>query len=312
MKLNVQPVVYVVAVSGGVDSVVLLDILARWFREPSAERISRGVNRQHVRLVVAHLDHGMREDSAHDRKFVGSRAQHYGLPFKFEEVQLGGGTSEATAREARYAFLRHIKQTEGAQAIVTAHHEDDVFETAVINLLRGTGRKGLSSLAATDEIYRPLLATPKAHILAYAHANKLQWHEDSTNKDDDYLRNYVRHHIMSRFDAEARSRLRQLIANTRGVNIQIDEMLAHQLHLQPSHESLDRQWFIMLPHSVAVEIIAAWFRSRDGISFDRKLLERIVIAAKRYAPGKLIDIDKWHILLVEREKLVLTKRAMIL
>lgn len=285
---------YVVAVSGGVDSVALLHIL---HGTPG------------VQLIVAHYDHGIREDSAADREFVEYLAKLYDVAFAYDEGRLGAGASEAAAREARYAFLRRVKAASGAQAIVTAHHEDDVFETAIINLLRGTGRKGLSSLNSTDELYRPLLTTPKKNLLAYARAHKLQWREDSTNASDDYLRNYVRHHILPKFDDAACDRLRKLIATTRETNVQIDQMLAEQLHLQPDYDVLDRHWFIMLPHAVAREIIAAWLRGRGVMDFDKALLERVVIAAKMYAPGKQIDVNGRYIILVRKNDLALTART---
>jgi len=286
---------YVVAVSGGVDSVVLLDILVKHM--PAS------------RLVVAHFDHGIRDDSAADRQFVQTLAQRYGLGFAFDEGHLGAAASEAVAREARYNFLRKAKAAAKADHIITAHHEDDVFETAILNLLRGTGRKGLSSLRSTNEIYRPLLATPKDHIRAYATKHGLQWREDSTNANDDYLRNYVRHNIMSRFDTKAKQRLRDLIAATRNMNIEIDSLLAEQLHLQPGGDTLDRQWFIMLPHNVAREIIAAWLRRLGVTDFNRQLLEQIVVAGKTFAAGKQVDVNGRYIIKVSNERLVIGLRA---
>ncbi len=98
----------------------------------------------------------------------------------------------------RYDFLEEVRRHYNAQAIITAHHQDDVIETALLNLLRGTGRKGLSSLRSSDTIIRPLLAIPKQVIREYAETNTIEWHEDSTNKDDRYLRNFVRHQMVPR------------------------------------------------------------------------------------------------------------------
>src|SRR5437870_1107332 len=99
-----------------------------------------------VKLIVAHFDHGMRPDSEKDRQFVQVVTEKYGLPFVFSEGRLGPKASEATARTARYKFLEKTKKAEGAKTIITAHHQDDVLETAIINLLRGTGRRGLTAL----------------------------------------------------------------------------------------------------------------------------------------------------------------------
>src|SRR6476469_10942255 len=167
MRIEIPGGKYVVAVSGGVDSVVLLDLL----------RLYPG-----VKVTVAHFDHGIREDSHLDRAYVAELAKRYRLPFVYDKGQLGPDASEAEARRARYDFLSKVQQKTGSDALVTAHHENDVLETAIINLLRGTGRKGLSSLTNGEGIIRPLLDVPKSEIIDYAKRHGLQWREDSTNK----------------------------------------------------------------------------------------------------------------------------------
>jgi tRNA(Ile)-lysidine synthase len=289
---------YVVAVSGGVDSMVLLHIMYLQSQQHTG-----------MRLIVAHFDHGVREDSAEDRHLVERQAKAYGLPFVYDRGYLGADVSELAAREARYKFLRRVKDSAEATYIATAHHEDDVFETAIINLLRGTGRKGLTALRTRDDLYRPLIKTPKAHIRVYADRNAVEWREDSTNLSDDYLRNYVRHNIMPKFDAVARDRLRRLLETTHETNEEIDSLLAEQLHLQPAGDILDRQWFIMLPHAVAREIVAAWLRKLGVANFDKQTLERITIAAKTYLPGKQIDINARFIVAVYMDRLVMRARA---
>lgn len=133
----VPPGTYIVAVSGGVDSVVLLDMLAK---------------QADLQLVIAHFDHGIREDSKQDALFVAHLAAKYHVPFESERVELGHGASEALAREKRYAFLRMMFKKYNADAIITAHHQDDVIETSMINILRGTGRHGLSSSKALPNL----------------------------------------------------------------------------------------------------------------------------------------------------------------
>lgn len=291
---DTEPVAYVVAVSGGVDSVVLLDILAqRWPAE---------------RLLVAHFDHGIREDSADDRWFVEALARSYGLRFAFDEGQLGKETSEALARDKRYEFLRRVKQAHGASHIVTAHHQDDLLETAIINMLRGTGRKGLSSLQSNGELYRPLLETPKAHIVTYANKRGLRWREDSTNSDPRYLRNHVRQVIMPRLDSQARQKLLELIKATRLLNENIDELVDDHLQTNSDQNRLNRQWFKVLPDDVAKEVVATWLRGVDGVVIDRKMVERAVQAVRTLDPGKQIDINGRYILEVGRHDVVLRRR----
>lgn len=293
IRISVEPGTYVVAVSGGVDSVVLLELLQQL---------------PNLKLAVAHFDHGIREESGEDRLFVQELARHYGMPFVYKEGNLGPHASEAAARAARYVFLRKVVQAADAKAILTAHHEDDMLETAILNLLRGTGRKGLSSLKNTDDIIRPLLAVPKQDIITYAKDQGLTWHEDRTNASTVYLRNYIRHKLMPHFDAESREQLRRLIAATASANAEIDEMLASHLSLQPSADTLDRHELVMLPHKISRELIAAWLRAHEIRTFDKKTIERITVAAKTFLPGKLIDVDSRYVIQVKKDILALTLR----
>lgn len=165
---------YVVAVSGGVDSVVLLHMLA---------------GQSGHKLIVAHFDHGIRNDSASDAAFVGELAKKYGLPYETRREELGKTASEELARDRRYSFLRDVAGHHDGH-IVTAHHGDDIVETIAINMTRGTGWRGLAVL--DSDVVRPLLHMTKPEIIAYAKEHELQWHEDSTNASDAYLRNRIR------------------------------------------------------------------------------------------------------------------------
>jgi tRNA(Ile)-lysidine synthase len=285
MQIEIPAGKYVVAVSGGVDSTVLLDLL----------RLYPG-----VKLVVAHYDHGIRQDSAEDRLFVQGLARRHRLPYVYDRGRLGAGASEAEARKARYTFLRKVQQASGSSALVTAHHQDDVLETAVINLLRGTGRKGLSSLTSGEGIIRPLLEVPKNEIIDYAKRHGLQWHEDSTNSSDDYVRNHVRHNILPGWSPEAKARLLQISRHMQSVNQEVDGLLDSQVQ-----GKLDREWFILLPHNVTKEVLAAWLRLHNIADFDRKTLERLAVAGKVAEPGKSVDVVKGHVMKVGRDFLAL-------
>lgn len=275
MNIELEPGKYIVAVSGGVDSVVLLDMLR---------------DLPDVKLVVAHFDHGMRSDSVDDRRFVESLAQTYELPFAYQEGRLGTGASEAAARQARYDFLESVRRKHGAQALVTAHHQDDVLETAIINLLRGTGRKGLSALNDKPGLRRPLLKVPKSDLISYARQHGLEWREDSTNADEAYLRNYIRHRLLPRFDQQNRQNFLDLIQRSQDNNDQLDTLLASQIREQSSEGGLDRRWFGQLPHQVALEVMAVWLRENEVRNFDRKTLERLVVAAKTAPNGQQFDV----------------------
>jgi len=290
MKALVAPGLYVVAVSGGVDSVVLLDLLRR---EPG------------VRLIVAHYDHGIRDDAVADRRFVHDLARTHGLPFVYDEGKLGAGASEAQAREARYAFLHAVRTRSGAQAIITAHHEDDLLETTVLNLLRGTRRKGLHSLKSTDIVKRPLLGHQKKQLISYARANGLVWREDSTNSSDKYRRNQVRHHVMTKLSPIQRQHLSAHVRRAGRINKELDEILVNMLHMQPAVDELDRVFFAKLPHEVARELMHLWLGRAGVRDMTSKRLELIVVAAKTYKRGQRISLDQARYIVVQSRRLAL-------
>ncbi len=175
---------YLVGVSGGRDSVALLHGLrAAGYR----------------RLVVAHLDHGLRgEASAEDARFVARLAAEWKLPLEHgaaDVLALAERTRcsvETAAREARYAFFAKAVGRRRCRAVFLAHHADDQVETFLFNLLRGAGPAGLAAMAADDErvvgrrrlrVIRPLLDVWRAEIDAYVAAHGLAWREDLTNAD---------------------------------------------------------------------------------------------------------------------------------
>lgn len=293
MKPKIEPGKYVVAVSGGVDSMVLLHLLAA---------------KADIELVVAHFDHGIRPDSHEDEQLVSRTAQQLGLRYISEEGHLQLGVSEDIARDARYAFLHRELRQEKAQAIIMAHHQDDVLETMVINMVRGTNRKGLSSLVSGDVIIRPLLNVPKAEILAYAKTHKITWHEDSTNADMRYLRNYIRKTVMPRLAEDQRRELLTINETMQAKNQAIDTLIAEILRSIISDKGLNRSAFIMLPHAIAREVMAAWLRSEYVRDVSSQQIERLVVAAKIGRLHATYDVDKLKIMNIGRKFLIITPR----
>ena len=175
----------VVAVSGGVDSVVLLDFLVRFFRNKNGQKWLE------ENLIVAHFEHGIRgEESKQDLKFVEELTTKYGVKFEFENGNLGEKASEDTARNARYIFLRKITKRENA-IIFTAHHKNDLAETFALNLARGGGWRAVACFDSSD-IERPFLRFSKSEIMKIAKEKGLEWREDSTNFSQKYTRNRIR------------------------------------------------------------------------------------------------------------------------
>lgn len=285
--MNIKPGKYIAAVSGGVDSIVLLDMLAK---QPGVE------------LVLAHFDHGIREDSTEDALFARELASKYGLQIEIERVELGNTASEAEAREARYDFLKRVQQKHGAVGIITAHHQDDLLETSIINLLRGTGHRGLHSLKSRPELLRPLLNLKKVDVLEYAKERSLKWREDSTNQDTKYLRNKIRADVIPNGDALWRQKMLGHIEKAAAVGAkldrEIDELLGHAM--RSGQVTLSRNWFVKLPHAVAGEVIVAVLRKLKVEDIDRHLVERLTLQIKTAKPGKKLDIDKNHYILMTK------------
>lgn len=264
---------YIVAVSGGIDSVVLLDLLAK---KKLVDFTSRSLFFEpEYKVVVAHFNHGIRSNSGDDARFVEELAASYDMEFELGEAKLGPNTSEAKARDFRYDFLRHCCKEYNSSNIITAHHQDDLIETALINLLRGTSWRGMNSLKEFSKldqinIMRPLLSLPKSKLRNYADINNLKWVEDSTNLDQDYLRNFVRLTLVPaatannpRFIPE----LIELIENIQKLDPEIELELT-KLNLQNSDQSknevtLSRYDFIMWPEIVANEVVYKILRNLD-------------------------------------------------
>src|SRR3989442_13916509 len=135
-RLSPAPGTAVLAVSGGRDSVALLDLMR-------AVAPGRGLS-----LVVAHADHGIQTDSRLVGEAVSRLAQSCGVAFELGELHLGSDATETAARRARYAWLAVVRQAHAARYLVTAHHSDDQIETILLRVLRGSGPAGLAGKPA--------------------------------------------------------------------------------------------------------------------------------------------------------------------
>ncbi len=290
MLLNYKPHIesdnFILAVSGGVDSVVLLDILSN----------------MNYKFVVAHYDHGIRSNSYEDKIFVEKLANKYNKPFFYAEGQLGSGASEDFARNKRYEFLEKIKKDTHANLIVTAHHQDDEIETAIINILRGTGRLGISSMQSNEYLSRPLLIFSKKEILEYAQTKNLNWVEDYTNLDTAYLRNRVRLQVIPKMSDLQRGKFLEYIKISKELNKKIEPLLA-RLASQIQHKGrpvISRQKFISLPDNLSQEFIHYLLRNLGYKNYDKKNIDNIAIGIKTLKPGKVIEFAGGKIIITKR------------
>lgn len=179
-----RPEPLVVAVSGGLDSCVLLHAL-------------RFTGALGTRLVVAHLDHAMRPESAADARWMAGLCTAWDVPLHASRLKTTP-TSEDTARTLRYDFLERVRGETGACAIITAHHADDQAETVLFRVLRGTGVDGLRGIPAARApgILRPMLGVWRPEIEAYAKAHHVSCRPDATNDAPGFARNVIRHRLL--------------------------------------------------------------------------------------------------------------------
>ncbi len=268
---------YVVAVSGGVDSVVLLDMIVHG-RLPVLNSQLLNAN-----LIVAHFDHGIRPESAEDALFVKRLAEKYGLPYETRREKLGVDAGEQLARDRRYIFLREIAKKYHAK-IMTAHHLDDLVETIAINTVRGTGWRGLAVLDSQD-IERPLLTMTKTALIEYAKEHKLAWREDATNQDTKYLRNDIRHKL-SKIDDETRTALKRYRDRQVFLRKEIDNESDRLIGASPYR----RNMFIMVSDKAAMELLRAVFIKEYGWAPTRPQLGRALMAIKTIRAGKSYDV----------------------
>lgn len=247
-------------------------------------------------IVVAHFDHGIRENSGLDVEFVQVRAEEYGVEFRSDKAELGAGASEAEAREARYRFLTQVANEVGGE-IWTAHHLDDLVETVAINFLRGTGWRGLAGLGR-EGVRRPFLEMEmfyepmdRAAIFEYAAKRRLRFREDPSNSWDEYLRNRVRQELDNLLSFEQKLEIYELWQEQLKARTEIDKIINAVL---PEDGKFERKWFRELDadesgRKVALEILRAAV-IRASISATRPQLEDFRQAILNYGSGKSFNL----------------------
>ena len=179
-----------IAVSGGADSVALAFLLTKGGTKKNASK----------RFVILHVDHGLRQESAEEYRFVKSLAKRLGLPFRGTHAKVErrkGESLEMAARRVRLAFFAKCMKTLKLDAVATGHHMDDVAETFLMKLKR----MSLSGIRETSEVngikfVRPLLGCRDSELKDYLRKYNEQWREDASNADVSIERNKVRHEVI--------------------------------------------------------------------------------------------------------------------
>lgn len=312
----------VLAISGGIDSMVLLDIMGSYWRGTIVEQweMLQKLGAARMRITAATFDHGTRPSAEDDAGFVQRVcAEKFDLPCIPGQGNLGEDTSEEAARQQRYEFLREIaRQMDDPNrflsrvptrkkpnlppmmpeptVIYTAHHLDDLVESVAINLLRGTGWRGLAVLDASG-VRRPFLEPElmppplrdlvpfdKKLIYEYAARFTVTFRQDPTNYEDNYLRNRVREKLQN---FKHKKEIYELWQKQKKLKREIDELVGELLPKEG--EAWQRSWFGDLEKPVALELLRAG-TLRAGTTATRPQLEDFRQAILNYAPGKYFNL----------------------
>lgn len=251
-----------VAVSGGSDSVALLDLLIKWRGdEPCAPAIS-----------VATVDHRLRPQSRVEAQAVAQMCAAYSvrhrvLVWQGKKPKTG---VPAAARQARYRLLGEEAKRLGFAQILTAHTLDDQGETVLMRLMRGSGLRGLGGMRAlTDKagmrIVRPLLAISRARLQAHLKHQKIVWHDDPTNEDTNYLRPRLRQ-IMALLATEGLTaeRLSEVARKLQRADAAIEHMTLALMAQQEGDGRIARQIYCDAPEEVRLRCLAKWISNIGG------------------------------------------------
>jgi len=262
----------IVAVSGGADSVALLDALLRLRKHNQAPRT----------ILAAHLNHQLRgEESDGDENFVREMAATLDVKMIVDRIAVGARAQaerqnlEAMARRLRYEFLTRAAEECGAQVVCTAHTLDDQSETVLMRLLRGTGTDGLRGihsirpLSKTVNLIRPLLSVSRAKVIEHCTHYKLEFRSDSSNFLPDFTRNRIRHELMPLLYSfnpraeEALARMADFSANDQDFLGQVAVGMLAEVRLGPD---LDAQLLRKQPMAIRGRVLRLWLREhRDGL-----------------------------------------------
>lgn len=267
---------YLLACSGGMDSVVLFHLLLE-ISPPSLMR-------------VCHFDHGMREESSQEASFVEELCQGYQIPCRVEKSEKIPRSEEEARRYRRAFFLKTAKSFQ-VQNIFLAHHQDDQIETLLLRLLRGTGLYALQGMAQKSLLdhgvflLRPLLPFTRREIQEECQKRNLVYREDASNKDPRYLRNRVRH---------------ELIPLLQDLSPRVDRSLirlaqqAQTLPEIPTLSDLSFQTLNVLPYWLRAVALKKYLEAHLERMLDFDHIERILKSLSHGKPGDLLFLPKGY------------------
>jgi len=285
----------VVAVSGGIDSMVLLDALCSLKIEYELE------------LIVCHVNHKVRIESDEEYEFVSAKCRQYGI--RFEGMVLSPQNDEnfhQYARNQRYEFFYETAKKLGANKIALAHHADDQAETILMRLVRGSGFIGYAGISGDGyykdvPLIRPLLETTRKEITAYQLRHQLEYRNDSSNFEDHYTRNRYRHHLMpivEKEDPKYQEKFQQFSTYITEAYQLISRLsvsfMADHVKFTEKEASLPIADFLELDRAVARDVIKKTVDrlTKDGLELSFRHLNNILNLAANPKPNARITMNK--------------------
>jgi tRNA(Ile)-lysidine synthase len=300
----------VVGVSGGPDSTALLHLLTRLRNDLD------------FRVVAAHLDHGLRAESATDAEFVSETAATLGVKVYIKTVDVrslarGYGVSvEEAGRRARYEFFEVLRSSLGAAVIATAHHREDQIETFFLRVFRGSSLNGLKGiLPVRGGIVRPLIDASRAEILRFLDDEKIPYRVDRTNLGSDTDRNYIRNRIVpmveGRFPdfSEPLRRTIELIAvEDRFLNEQARNLYSRVVSRSADSLVLEVRELLAAPEVLAARVILEAFITLSGphTRWSREHVREVMKVMRGRKPSAKVDLTGGLVLRREYERLFLS------
>lgn len=288
-----------VAVSGGIDSVVLLDMLSK----------------SGYRCAIAHCNFHLRaSESDTDQTFVEGLARKYDIPIfieHFDTIDIAAKEKisiEMAARNLRYRWFDEIKARHGFRAIAVAHHKNDNAETVLLNLARGTGLRGLAGMQVErNDIVRPLLCFDRTEIEFYAKMNSLDFRIDSTNSNTAFHRNRVRCNILPQFEAINPDFVSRIDDFTRimadyadFVDVEIEKYLREIVEFRRDRTEIDA---LTLQNSRFARIVL--FEVTKRLGFPPSFVDRIYQLSYRQTGRQIVYNDR--IVLKNRDKILIVR-----
>lgn len=274
----------IVGVSGGRDSMSLIHALLQ--------------QRSDLTLIPAHVNHGLRPDADEDAEFTVAMLQRWGLscelykPRKVSDV----GNVEEWGRDKRYEFFEKLAKKHKADWILTAHHQDDDFESMMLHFLRGTRVKGLSGMAfERGKILRPLLYTSREAINDYTAKHEVLYRDDPSNDDERFARNFLRHKIIPVLN-HVYPGVEDRWQRQKDYWLDLQEMLENTaekfLDKSLTKEGLDRTAYRELPFPLRATVLELWFNESTGKRVpDSATIERWDEAIREWNSRKKTE---WH------------------